>query len=367
MKFPLPSPALLCLLPLMCLAAASPLGADEDAEEETLYPTLLSAAYDAESPRAGSIEILFEGVEGENVRYRIYREPARAPAGDETGASAPPGSAVDLSAAELAAEVTAGELPYRDVPPESGGYRYAVTAVVGGEERRTLVPYQNATVSPIDFAPLPPPIERFEVRRGRGSGVSILFSPRTPQTGYRLYVSGSPVETLEGLEASQTVTGGGEFQLVLRENVPYYFAITPVNRLGAENRNLTPGKSASAQPYRIEPPVVPAPPKPRPPSVPEKPPPRKEPPSAKAATDRVLKTSFFEGRHAEALVELRSILARGNLNTRDASTLHFYIGQCEFYLGEYRSAIRSFVLSKEDSVREKPAEAWIERCLDRLD
>jgi hypothetical protein len=330
-------------------------GEDEENREVFQYPTLLSVAYDAESPHAGSVVILFEGVEGEDVRYRVYR------------AAAPLTSSQSLASAELAAEVTSGELPFRDVPREEGVYYYAITAVIGNEEQRILVPYQNATVSAVDFSPLPRPVEAFEVRRVKGTTVSIPFSPLDTGIAYKLYTSGVPFEGVSDSPPAQSVSDRGYFEIVLKENTPYYFAITSQNRLGAENRELTPGRNASAGPFKIEPPVAPAP---KAVKAPEKRPEPKKPPKIPSPTeeiDRILRTAFFKGEYAVALEGLRAVLARGSLSTIEKSVVHYYMGQCEFYLGAYGDAVRSFILSKEDPKRTEQADSWIERCLERVD
>jgi hypothetical protein len=333
---------------------------DEDDGKDFLYPTLLNVAYDAESSYAGSVVILFEGIEGENAFYRIYR------------ASTPLSSTRSPTSAELAAEVTIGQLPYRDVPREEGMYYYAVTAVLGDEEKLILVPYQNTTVSAVDFAPLPPAVETFEIRRQKETTVSIPFSPRAPENTYNLYVSGNPIESLSGLGAEETVADRDFFELTLKENTPYYFAITSQNRLGAENRALTPGENASADPFELEPAAGPAAKAAEKKSEPESPSPLEakrvpKTPSPAADVDRVLRTRFYKGEYAEALEGFRSILARENLSPSEKSSVHFYMGQCEFYLGAYRNAIRYFILSKEDPKRKGPADAWIDRCLERVD
>jgi hypothetical protein len=323
----------------------------------------MNVAYDSESSCAGSIVVLFEGIEEENVVYRVYR------------ASTPLTNSRSLASAELAAEVTIVQLPYRDVPRKDGMYYYAVTAVLGDEEKLILVPYQNTTVSAVDFAPLPPAVETFEIRRQKGTSVSIPFSPRTPENTYNLYVSDSPIESLAGLGPYEHLADRDSFELILERNTPYYFAITAVNRLGAENRALTPGENASADPFEIKQasrptdgPAATAAEK-RPAPEPPKPIKAKRPPetlSPAAKIDRVLRTRFYKGEYAEAREGFRSILARESLSTSEQSAVHFYMGQCEFYLGEYGTATRSFILSKEDPTRKGPADAWIQRCLERV-
>jgi hypothetical protein len=346
---------LLFLVLLFTLETACALFADEDADEGFFYPTLLKVAYDAESPHAGSVVVLFEGIEPEDAHYRIYR------------AVTPLTNAQSLASAELAAELTTGQLPYRDVPQDEGAYFYAVTAVIGDDEKPILVPYHNTTVSAIDFSPLPRSVETFEIRREKGTTVSIPFSPLARETVYNLYVSDALIESTRDLLPSQSVANRGFFELALIENTPYYFAITAQNRLGAENRELTPGENASVGPFKIEPVVEPAPKAAQPPKkipIPKKPP---KIPSPSEEMDRVLRTHFYKGEYAEALVGLRAILARERLSTTEKSAVHYYIGQCEFYLGAYGNAIRSFILSKDDPKREGPADAWIERCLERID
>ena len=82
--------------------------------------------------------------------------------------------------------------------------------------------------------------------------------------------------------------------------------------------------------------------------------------------ERTLRNHSYKGNYAEALEVFDSILAHEHLSPAEKSAVHFYMGQCEFYLGKYKKAIRSFILSKEDPRRRGQAESWIVRCLERV-
>ena len=128
------------------MGAAGSLFADEDPDDLLRFPTLMKVKYDA-SPNTGSVVISFEGVgdagiDEKNTLYRIYR------------ASSPIMSVQSLNHAEVAAAVPIEEIPFRDFPEQDGMCYYAVLSVIEGEELQYLVPYHNATVSAIDFAPL---------------------------------------------------------------------------------------------------------------------------------------------------------------------------------------------------------------------
>ena len=167
-------------------------------------------------------------------------------------------------------------------------------------------------------------------------------------------------------DAAAATEGMGVFELAYAKETPYYFAVTAVNGAGAENRVLTPGRNSTLEPFieKLEKKKVEGK--------------KKEPPKAAAAAkapvvitpgeliDGNLRSNFFKGDYSKTLVSFTTILERKELSLRDKSTVHFYMGQCYFYLGEYKKAIRSFILSKEDPGSVRRSESWIDRCLERV-
>ena len=321
--------------------------AEEEGYEPIRYPTLIKAKYES-----GAVEISFETVDIEHAVYRIYRS------------SSPLLSPESLAVAEVAAEITAADLPFRDAPEREGRYYYAVIAVIQ-QEQLALIPYQNATLTAVSFTPPAEQVETIEVRKLDENRVAVRFKPLNPRYAYNLYTSSSPLvkigEATPAASAAAATEGMGVFELAYAKGTPYYFAVTAVNGAGAENVVLTPGRNSTLEPF-IE-------------KVEGK---KKEPPKAAAAAkapvvitpgeliDGNLRSNFFKGDYSKALVSFTTILERKELSLRDKSTVHFYMGQCYFYLGEYKKAIRSFILSKEDPGSVRRSELWIDRCLERV-
>lgn len=327
--------------------------AEEEGYEPIRYPTLIKAKYES-----GAVEISFETVDVEHAVYRIYRS------------SSPLLSPESLAGAEVAAEVTAADLPFRDAPEREGRYYYAVIAVIQ-QEQLALIPYQNATLTAVSFTPPAEQVKTLEVLKLDENRVAVRFKPLNPSYAYNLYTSPGPITEIgEAAPAAAAPAGkfseaaaeeAGVFELAYAKGTPYYFAVTAVNGAGSENRLLTPGRNSTLEPF-IE-------------KVAGK---KKEPPKAAAAAkapvvitpgeliDGNLRSNFFKGDYSKALVSFTTILERKELSLRDKSTVHFYMGQCYFYLGEYNKAIRSFILSKEDPRSVTRSESWIDRCLERV-
>ena len=323
-----------------------------EGNEPIRYPTLIKAKYES-----GAVEISFETVDVEHAVYRIYRS------------SSPLLSPESLAGAEVAAEVTAADLPFRDAPEREGRYYYAVIAVIQ-QEQLALIPYQNATLTAVSFTPPAEQVETIEVRKLDENRVAVRYKPLNPRYAYNLYMSSSPLvkigEATPAASAAAATEGMGVFELAYAKGTPYYFAVTAVNGAGAENVVLTPGRNSTLEPFIEKLEEI---------KVEGK---KKEPPKAAAAAkapvvitpgeliDGNLRSNFFKGDYSKALVSFTTILERKELPLRDKSTVHFYMGQCYFYLGEYKKAIRSFILSKEDPGSVRRSESWIDRCLERV-
>jgi hypothetical protein len=349
---------------IACFSLSGGIGtpaAEDNGKEPIRYPTLIKAKYES-----GAVEISFETVDVENAVYRIYRS------------SSPLLSPESLAGAEAAAEVTAADLPYRDAPERDGRYYYAVIAVIQ-KEQLALIPYQNTTLTAVSFTLPAEQVESIEVRKLGGNRVAVRFKPLNPSYAYNLYASSGPIaeigEAAPAASAAAAPAGKfpeaaagetGVFELSYAQGTPYYFAVTAVSGAGVENRVLTPGRNSTLEPF-IE--------KPEEKKVEGK---KKEPPKAAPVAkapavitheeliDGNLRSNFFKGDYSKALVSFSAILEREELSPRDKSTVHFYMGQCYFYLGEYKRAVRSFILSKEDPGSVTRSEPWIDRCLERV-
>jgi tetratricopeptide (TPR) repeat protein len=333
------------------LLAGIPLFGKEGVVTEDRFVTLLSPKYEE-----GSIRLSFEPVQEKNLRYRVYRS------------TKPIISAADIEGAEFIAEITAEDLPLYDKPVSEGRYYYAVTVT---EEFPELVPYLNTTTKPVDYAPLPEVIDNFEILQlGPDTGpqrrIALRFTPARPEYAYNLYTSKLPIEDLNDAQLSASVSGAdGQFEITVDRDAPLYLAITTVNRLGVENETLIAGRN-----------LTPAPIAPAPAAIAEKKEERKvkepaaaaapAPPSPRVVIDRTLKNSFFPGLYEKALESFENLLLREDLSSMERAEANFYSGQCYFYLGEYRKAVKRFVLSKNIEDFNKPADAWIERSLSRV-
>jgi hypothetical protein len=327
--------------------------AEEEGNEPIRYPTLIKAKYES-----GAVEVSFETVDVEHTVYRIYRS------------SSPLLSPESLAGAEVAAEITAADLPFRDAPEREGRYYYAVIAVIQ-QEQLALIPYQNATLTAVSYTPPAEQVETLEVRKLDENRVAVRFKPLNPGYAYNLYTSPGPITEIgEAAPAASAPAGkfseaaaeeAGVFELAYAKGTFYYFAVTSVNGAGDENRVITPGRNSTLEPFieklegtKKESPKAAAPAKAPVVITPEE------------LIDGNLRSNFFKGDYSKALVSFTTILERKELSLHDKSTVHFYMGQCYFYLGEYNKAIRSFILSKEDPRSVTRSESWIDRCLERV-
>jgi tetratricopeptide (TPR) repeat protein len=327
------------------LLAVLPLLGQEGLVTENRFVTLLKPKYEE-----GFIHLSFEPVQNENLRYRVYRS------------TKPIISAADIEGADLVAEITAEDIPLRDEPPAEGHFYYAVTVT---EEFPELVPYLNTTTKPVDYAPLAEVIESFETRRLGDERAIIRFTPARPEYSYNLYTSSVPIKELDEAELAASVSGAdGQFEIRVAQDSPLFLAITAINRLGVENETLIPGQNVTLAP--LEP--VPKPPEVEEEEEPkvEKPPPTPPPTPPRALLDRALRKSFFQGRYTEALERFEDLIRRNDLTSSERAEAHFYAGQCCFYLGDYRKAVKYFVLSKEIEEFVRPADVWIERSLNKI-
>ncbi|KKL19166.1 hypothetical protein LCGC14_2468230, partial [marine sediment metagenome] len=57
------------------------------------------------------------------------------------------------------------------------------------------------------------------------------------------------------------------------------------------------------------------------------------------------------------------ILKKENLTAAEKAVIHFYMGQSHYYLGNYKEAIKYFILSKEATKYKNMSEIWIDRSL----
>jgi len=335
------------------LLMSTPLFLQASVVTEDRFVTLISTRYDQ-----GIISLNFEPIQGENLRYRVYRS------------TTPIISRADLEKAAFIIEITAEELPVRDEPESDGRYYYAVTVT---EEFPNLVPYLNTTTKPIDYAPIPEVIDTFEILRidkvdDSNYRMAVRFIPAREELAYNLYRSKLPIDILESAELVASVTGADEqFVITVQENVPLYLAITAINRLGVENKTLIPGRNLTSAPFTLET---------RKPVITEKkkeeekkekrPTPKPSMPAAQTIIDRTLRNSFYRGNYKETLRAFESLLQRNDLTRKERGQVAFYTGQSYYYLGEYKKSIRYFVLSKEIDEYREPADVWIERSLNRL-
>jgi hypothetical protein len=335
-------------LATVLLLAGMPLFGQEGVVTEDRFVTLLNPQYEE-----GSIRLSFEPVQEPNLRYRVYRS------------TKPIISTADIEGSEFIVEITANDLPLYDEPVSEGRYYYAVTVT---EEFPELFPYLNTTTKPVDYVPLPEVIDSFEIQRlepaaGTGRRIALRFRPARPENGYNLYTSTKPIRDLGEVPLSASVSGAdGRFEITVDGESSLYFAITTVNRLGVENETLIAGRNLSTSPFNPAPPVV----KKKEEKKEKEPVAAPAPPEPRAVIDRTLKNTFYPGHYGKALQSFETLLLREDLTSMERAEVNFYSGQCYFYLGEYRKAVKRFVLSKSVEDFNKPADAWIERSLSRV-
>lgn len=77
----------------------------------------------------------------------------------------------------------------------------------------------------------------------------------------------------------------------------------------------------------------------------------------------ILKQYFVHKNYDEAIVQLNK-LAGTNIKDSTRSRVYFYIGECEYLIGEYEKAVKSFV--KVQDIYPTLARKWINSSLDRI-
>ena len=320
------------------LLFAGMLFADESDFDEVRYPTLISAAY-----RKGKVLIDFEpvseSVDEDGVKYRIYRS------------NQPICSYTDISTERHIKEISADALPFQDEPESDGNYWYAVTVKTGEKEHSTIVPYQNATASPVDFSPFPDPVVELEIIKESERSVQIRFTPPRADYAYNLYVSHEAFVDATGLEPVKVVDEENAVTLTIEQDIPYFFLITTMNRLGVENTHIVSGKNSNESAFILKK---------------KKPKPAPKGPTPQQRIEQILQLSFYRGHYSEALKSFQSLLEKELLSTERGS-VHFYMGQCLFYLGMYEKAIKYFILSKETDTYRSSAGIWVKRCIERIE
>lgn len=331
---------------LMVAGLAQEVSGEAAITQPVAYITMLRARY-----REGLVAINFEPVLGEDIRYRVYRSKDAVK------------SEEDLADAAIVAEITTGELPVRDIPDADGRYYYTVTQLRNGKEQAQIIPYQTTTVIPVDFSPLQDIIDGFSITQGErieaGKWILIIrLRPALEQNTYNLYIRSEKLEGVVEGNPYLTVSGRtGQFSVVVKEDEPYYFIITAVNRLGMENPAVIPGRNENEQAYMLKPAVAAV----------KKPAPVAKKPTPAQLIDQNLRVNFYHGKYHKAMSTFRTLLNRKDLSGNQRATIHFYMGQCLFYLNRHTEALRYFILSKESRNYIAMADAWIERCLEHIE
>jgi hypothetical protein len=314
-------------------------------DEESLYPTLISAVYDS-----GAVIINFEPLADPGITYRVYRSPSPIEEGAE------------LTSTDLVSDITADEIPFTDTPDKGGEYYYAVTTVGDGHEYTDLVPFQNVTLKPVDYSPIPKPVESLTISLSDNLTALISFSPVRKDYIYALYSSSQPIEMIEKRKPDSTLHGTeGRFSVRIEEETAYFFLITTSNRLGAANPSVVPGKNTNTEAFIAKKKEAPAE------TVKKKTGPKKVRVSAKSLMERNLKNNFYRGYYTRALRVFNDILKHKDLSASQRAAVYFYMGQCYYYSRDYDSAVRYFIFSKSDVRYRNKAELWIERCLEMVD
>lgn len=315
--------------------------------ESVSYITMLRASY-----TQGSIIIDFEPLIEKNIRYKIYRS----------------GEAIksekELVKAVPVAEIAASELPFRDIPDKDGTYFYTVTHIRNGVEEALIIPYHTTTPHPVDFSPLPEPVEEFRITPSRESEpgkwiIKINFKPSFDQNTYHLYIRSEKLEGVVEGTPSLSVSGRtGQFSTIVNEDKPYYFIITTVNRLGVENPVVIPGRNENEKAFILGPSIKA--------QYAKKPIPLKKTLSPGDLIDINIRNNFYRGNYSRAFNEFKNLLKRDGLTNYQIALIHFYMGQCLFYMKKPREALRYFILSKDFPSNINPGDAWIDRCLENL-
>jgi hypothetical protein len=302
-----------------------------DDDPDKPHVSLISVKY-----RGGIITIYFEPLLDVNLRYRIYR--SRTLIKDDES----------LRDATLVSEISKYELPFYDDPQEDGKYNYLITVVEDDIEHIIFIPFQNMNINPVDYSPYPHAVDSIRVSSGTGGSVEIYFTPVKPEDTYLLYKSDKMIDEIDDQELIGTIKGeDGHFSVVLKENTPLYFAITVKNRLNVLNNNVIYGMNMTETPFTYV---------------------KTEEPAVKRITNRELiddnlKSNFYRADYSKALEVFVMILQKKDLTADEKAVVHFYMGQCHYYLGDYRTAIKYFILSKEVSGYRNMSEIWIDRSL----
>jgi len=318
-------------------------------DEEVLYPTLISVKY-----AAGSIIISFEPLSLPDITYRIYRSVTPLMSGD------------NLQGAVAVADITEPGIPYTDTPDMEGRFYYAVTVLMNGNEYTDLLPFQNVTVKPVNYSPPPDTVKSIKISRADDSSAAVFFFPVKKEYTYSLYISSQPIEDTGGKGPDLVLKSEEErFTVKIEKEKPYFFLVITSNRMGVTNPTVLPGKNTNREAFIVKKEEK----KKAVPGIEVKK--KKEPPkpqvSAKSLIERNIKNNFYRGNYTGALREFNKILKRKDLSESRRGETHFYMGQCYFYIGEYDTAIRHFILSKSSGQYTNRAELWIERCLDSID
>jgi hypothetical protein len=316
---------------LFLVASITPLTLDAVESSKNTFITLLTVKYED-----GRIVINFETLQND-ARYRIYR--SESPITKES----------DLVTATRVAEI-GDELPFTDTPEQDGAYYYSVSVILGHTEYFSFIPYQNILLTPIDFSPVPQPVQNVTLRNEGGS-VIVRYNPVRADYTYRLYVLEQKTSDLSGMSPQDEIRGDEKgFRITRTEDHTSYLYITTVNRLGVENKTVLPGKNVAVWTPAVK-----------------KAPPRPSVPSVGAVIGHNLRNNFYRGKYRVALSEFRSIEKTRRPKRREIAEIHFYSAQCLFYLSDYLAALKLFIQSKEEGADSDMCDAWIDRCLDLMD
>ncbi len=324
-------------------------------EDEVSYPTLITV-----TQQNGVVQIDFDPTSfqsdghGPSGRYRIYRSTQRMT------------EAEDLSQAVVVGDIIEENIPYLDTPETDGGYYYAVTVLRGGSESTDLFPYQNTTMNPVEYAPLPGSVSGISISAVDRTTAAVSFFPLGGHYTYFLFQSNGPfgdttVETEDtGTAIAVTKTEEGRFQVQIVEETPYYFLVTTANRMGIENKTVVPGENTNIEPFLVRK-------KEEKKQVKVKTAPARPKPQASDLIERTLRRYFYRGRYTEALQSFETVLKRRDLSSSQRGRSYFYMGQCYYYSGNYKKAVRFFILCKSTGQYPGESELWIERCLKKVE
>jgi hypothetical protein len=204
--------------------------------------------------------------------------------------------------------------------------------------------------------------------------VAVYFEPLNPDYSYNLYVKTEGLSDSQGLEnfkgledleglldlgekaPTATLKGKDAFHVTVEADTPYRFVVTTINRLGVENRSIIQGKNTNAEPWLAR-------------KVEKKAQPQRtvRKRTNRELIERNLHDNFITGRYRKALGLFNSLLRDRTLTESERALAHLYMGQCYYYLGKKPTALKYFILSREDEEYRPLSEAWIERCLSELE